>query len=270
MEFGMDPELIWREKKQKRLVGVKMGADAATEHECGIQPILYAFRGESYSHYSTIIPDDFSKEPPFGVDARKVTHVPTGKAGFLWFKTKQSQGFGYNLREDQVQFWDDRGGYRQLLSNEIKPLVCAWQDDRFLCLGRDEKTIDTLAKIYAAVQAKDAMFTIAPGFMISEGLCILIVSKLPKQYVNKLYNSDKQRWLNKKAFHETGIEQELSAAGKRWFALSRYQEFDNGEWRVWLNPMEQHIHNAGWFTIEELKQWAQNTGPVMKGEQDAR
>jgi hypothetical protein len=31
----------------------------------------------------------------------------------------------------------------------------------------------------------------------------------------------------------------------------------------WLNPREQDIHNYGWFTVEELKQWAENKGPVM-------
>ena len=77
MEFGQDPDLIWREKKQKRLVGVNMSADAATEHEIGIQPLLHAFRGEDYNHYSQAITEDFSKEPPFGVDARKVTHICT-------------------------------------------------------------------------------------------------------------------------------------------------------------------------------------------------
>jgi hypothetical protein len=241
-----------------------MSADAATEHECGIAPILSAFQGESYNRYAAIVPDE---EPPFGVDARKVTHVPTGEAGFLWLETKQSQGFGYNLRKDQVQWWDDRGLYTKWRDGHQMPkeLVCAWQDDRFLCLGRDEQTVGHLKTIYQAVLDHNAMFRIAPGFMISEGLCLLIVSKLPKKFVTGLYKADRQRWLDKKAFHETGIEIELRAAGKTWMALSRYHKFGDGKWRVWLNPVDQHIHNAGWFTIKELKQWARNAGPVMKG-----
>jgi hypothetical protein len=266
MEFGQDPDLIWREKKKKRLVGVNMSADAATEHECGIQPLLHAFKGEHYSHYQFPQLEDFSKEPPFGVDKRKVTHVPTGKMGFLWLKTKQSEGFGYNLHADQVQGWDDRGQYTTYRDGERVPrnLVCAWQDDRFLCLGRDEYTIAKLKKIYEAVLAKDAMFRIAPGFMISEGLCLLIVSKLPKKFMTDMYNADREVWLNRKLFHETGIEDELRAAGKTFMALGRYHKFDDGEWRAWLNPERQQIHNAGWFTIEELRQWAKDEGPVMQ------
>jgi len=32
----------------------------------------------------------------------------------------------------------------------------------------------------------------------------------------------------------------------------------------WLNPMEQKIHNYGWFTVEDLLLWAENKGPIPK------
>ena len=63
---------------------------------------------------------------------------------------------------------------------------------------------------------------------------------------------------------ETGIYKILKDAGKRFFALSPKWKDDNKEEVVfWLNPIEQHIYNYGWFTVEDLKLWAKNEGPVM-------
>lgn len=31
-----------------------------------------------------------------------------------------------------------------------------------------------------------------------------------------------------------------------------------------LNPMRQREHDYGWFTVEELEQWTEGRGPVMK------
>ena len=44
----------------------------------------------------------------------------------------------------------------------------------------------------------------------------------------------------------------------------------DGDWddtkqdvRFWLNPAEQHTYKSGWFTVEELKQWAKGEGPIL-------
>lgn len=64
-------------------------------------------------------------------------------------------------------------------------------------------------------------------------------------------------------FAATGVEAKLKAAGKRWYALSP-RRFDDGRLMAWLNPMEQHEYNYGWFSIADLEMWAQGKGPVIK------
>ena len=32
----------------------------------------------------------------------------------------------------------------------------------------------------------------------------------------------------------------------------------------WLNPQEQQIYDANWYTVEQLDQWAKGEGPVIK------
>ena len=44
-----------------------------------------------------------------------------------------------------------------------------------------------------------------------------------------------------------------------------WREYDeNGNLRFWLNPKEQSIYSMGWYSLEDLIAWANETGPVIK------
>jgi hypothetical protein len=58
------------------------------------------------------------------------------------------------------------------------------------------------------------------------------------------------------------VKQTLRDQGKEWRSLERWQWLD-GEIRFWLNPVDQHSYNVGWFSIDELIQWAHDMGPVL-------
>jgi len=32
----------------------------------------------------------------------------------------------------------------------------------------------------------------------------------------------------------------------------------------WLNPQEQNKYRCGWFTVEELTEWAEDKGTIIK------
>jgi hypothetical protein len=54
----------------------------------------------------------------------------------------------------------------------------------------------------------------------------------------------------------------LNDQGKQWRSLERWQWMD-GQIRFWLNPTDQVQYQSGWFTIDELIMWSQNSGPVL-------
>ncbi len=56
----------------------------------------------------------------------------------------------------------------------------------------------------------------------------------------------------------------LKRSGKEWFSLDRVEDCGKDGVRVWLNPYEQQIHDWGWFTLQDLRDWAHNKGPIMK------
>jgi len=60
----------------------------------------------------------------------------------------------------------------------------------------------------------------------------------------------------------------LKSAGRSWFALRAAWIRDKSASKhpvwFWLNPQEQDRYEAGWFTVEDLLQWTENKGPVLK------
>lgn len=54
----------------------------------------------------------------------------------------------------------------------------------------------------------------------------------------------------------------LRDQGKEWRSLERWQYMD-GQVRFWLNPADQSRYRMGWFSVDELIQWAHDLGPVL-------
>lgn len=66
----------------------------------------------------------------------------------------------------------------------------------------------------------------------------------------------------------TGIIQALRSHNRGFYALSPSVRQD-GTLQFFLNPHEQRQFNHGWYTVDELLQWTQNTGPVIKNKPPA-
>ena len=63
------------------------------------------------------------------------------------------------------------------------------------------------------------------------------------------------------------VKKTLTDQGKEWKSLERWQWMD-GEIRFWLNPNEQDIYRAGWFSIDDLIAWTHEYGPIMIEEEN--
>jgi hypothetical protein len=58
------------------------------------------------------------------------------------------------------------------------------------------------------------------------------------------------------------VKATLRDQNKDWHSLERWQWIE-GEIRFWLNPIEQDIYRAGWFSIDDLIAWTHDHGPVV-------
>jgi len=267
MRRAYDSEL-WIENGE--VIGINLGADFTSEHEWGIKGIKQSFGVESES-----------KE--LGIEARMISNCPDNLLFVEGITIKKKKYFGliclsrygyeYYIKEKKISILDI------IKQSELTPydkdINCAWDENTFGILV-EAKFENEIKQIYEAFKKKDIVIGIGSSHaFMNGGLKFAIVSKLPKEVVENIYNTDLDAINLKIAAEATGIYEILDKAGKGkykgWMALSpRWKDDEKKEVIFWLNPEQQQIHNYGWFTVEELKEWAEDKGVIMMDKKVAR
>lgn len=255
------------------LIGLCLGADYCAEHEWGIKGI----------HRQWGIP--WKTPGVYGFARRQVTVVPDflrfledKKEAILWADEIHRDGpfpekvkdflEAVHCQELHLAKPDDRF--------ETKDLVAAWDESGFAIRVRGDKK-GFLKTLYEAALRKDLVICLKhTGNPFSNaGLTLLISSKIPQDVVDRCRAGDVDHEEMIQAAKDTGVEDRLRKAGKQWFALSpkwakEIKSTKDGEIKTthpvifWLNPMQQDKNNSGWYTVEQLDQWANNQGPIPK------
>jgi hypothetical protein len=264
MRCGDKPSFL--ENKKGEFLGVNLSSDFCAEHEWGIKDLKRDFGVDVTNGY--------------GIDRRIIRRIPpepTGDYGHAlrFFEAGKNWCLAYaglgNLKElaekgctSELRM-RDAGQYIK----ESDSIGGAWDGGTFGVLVRP-KDRGKLEELHEAFKRLDVVITFAAGFFIENpGLCLLIASKVDEETKDKLTEIDKDHERLLKAAEETTIEKHLKRSGKDWFALEPHWISDNLKKRsrhkvmFWLNPMEQHIHNAGWFTVEDLLAWSEGKGRIM-------
>jgi hypothetical protein len=102
------------------------------------------------------------------------------------------------------------------------------------------------------------------------GLCIMIRSRIPEEWQQAAIAEEDEENRLKKAWEDAGgpeVMEQLKKAGKHWYALgTRITELkaDDGSTKLcsWLNPVHQNIYDCGWVTVDDLRDWLNNTGRI--------
>ena len=243
MRQGRDNDILVLDGK---LIGINLGADYCAEHEWGIAGIQADFGM------------DKSK---LGLEGRKVSSC---SPELIWLeKHKLSTRdktpwagiyFGYVHSSGELSSIGSAYGDQNL--------VTAWSEKDFAAISSDAGKVASLKEVFQAFKDLDiAIWRGGGGVFKNAGLCLAIASRLPKNITDAWYQADDDRNKLKAEVEATGIEALLKKAGCGYFALSPSREKD-GTIRFWLNPMEQKRNNYGWYTLEDLKEWAQGKGRI--------
>lgn len=246
-----------------RFVGINLGADFCAEHECGIGPLkgILGIDGAT-SMYSRERP--VYKEPP-GLPRLKITKhdaVKLYEAGDFAALVCTVPWIHENIAKVGIP----KGLSSELRIREDKKLATAWSENDFgICgYGADAERIKELAKAFEA----DNVAVWLGGRILLEnaGLVICIVDRVPEEAARKLRESHEDADKLRKASDATGIIERLERAGRRYYAcVPRWKSEDQkSAYPVvyFLNPMEQHENNYGWFTVEALDAWIEGKGPI--------
>ena len=256
---GLDPTT--------RTLGVNLSADYCAEHEWGIKPLYAAF---GIKHDIKV----------YGLKKRKISKVPDS---FVWVKLIDGrEGFAYRnyWYSDKPKAPEIAAAASLITDSEVKPyevfdrpsrkmkanpvqLACAWSDNNFACLSKDPTDIKYLREIFEQFKKKNIVFTFSSALPAFEnaGLIIAIADRLPKEVTEAWAKADKDTHEIEKFVAKSGIRELLAKKGKKYFALSPRRDED-GSIRFWLNPYDQDKVNCGWFTLEQVREWADDKGPI--------
>lgn len=228
------------------LVAINLGADFTAEHEWGIGGIGRAFGIDSEK---------------MGIDRYLVTRVPDLIDVFDRGKVR---GFVFGVGAVREKLPTKMVVQMAEEYREDFELSTAWDGSSFAALTTNVDVAKNLTAILEALRAKNAVIMLGGGGVFQNaGLVIGIADRIPQDIRNNWLQVHREQKQLADDFAATGIEERLRAAGLRWFSL-RPRRLENGEIRVWLNPMEQHAFNSNWFTIADLDEWAKGRGPVVK------
>ncbi len=260
----------WLLAEDGTLQGLCLGYDRCAEHEWGIQT-LERLLGVPQPEFRIGPADRLIHRPEFlklheysvkPRDKRRKAYpavLLTGVASHSFYGTQTVQEL---VSSCQVSFFSEPG------SKWHEPrydLAAAWGERDFAVQVRGAENIERLRAIAAAAERGDlALTNSGSGWLDRHAICLVILSSLSEAEVQAVTERDEAHRELILAARATGIEEVLKAAGKKWFALSpgwrdkRKQHVD-----FFLNPHDQQLYDFGWFTVDELRQWARDEGPVL-------
>ena len=241
-------------------VGFTLGSDWCAEHEWGIKAIRSSFGMKDVDGLERYAIRQHPGVPVF--------FFRRGNDAVLVYQPS----FAYNVARnemDKVEQYAFSSSQFHRFQEEM--VIGAWDESSFGIRTFGKEMSDFLEEVYKAFQDLNIVITMAPGmFLENSGLVVAIKSRIPESVDEQYKKAHEDRRQLLKAAEETGIESRLKAAGLRFYALSprwipEAQRIQSKHpVMFWLNPMEQDLYNAMWYTVEELDEWIAGKGPVIK------
>lgn len=231
----------WIEENET-FVGVNLGFDFCAEHEWGIKTLKRKLG---------IVGTSDSKN--FGLKGRLIKNA----------ECLRLEKFG---NRTILTSYED-GGYKRHVEDYFMKngteLQAVWDEEAFAVQTLSEDEGKRLQEIHdEAKKGNVALFLGGRSLLGNSGLVLVIVDRVSEEAKKIAYETDEESHRLKEEDEKIGLQAYLGSKDKRFYACS--PQFHNGHRDsetkyplvYWLNPMEQQEHNYGWFTVEELRAWA--------------
>lgn len=240
------------------VVGIGLGYDFTTEHECGIRQLLHAFKVDT---------------DQLGYASRRNTIVPAGLAFFDLGLSEQGGGAVLGYMPDRDEHEAGKALERHARDGNLRfygddeQIVGAWDDSSFGIHVRPEHS-KLLHSLSEAFRTKNGVIVASsPKAFGNPGLNILDYRLIPEEIRTAAIEQDKAQRVKRATMErlqeESGVFPALEAAGieeGRDYVFLGVRDLDKGgnaNW--WLNGFGSV---CGWFPTEDLLAWARGEGPL--------
>lgn len=257
-----------------KLLGLSLGYAHCSEHSEDVGP-LHRFFGISSAKYPVGVIDRKATVCPPMLTFVEYDYAPRDKRRKHYkaasLMLRDSRYDRHDMTHQQLLKSFDLDFYSDINRPDALPqddMMCAWDPEEFGVHVRGDDNIAKLRQMYEAMQALDVAIgrPTSEGFMRS-GLAFVIFSAVPADADQSVTQADLAHKKLHEAAEASGIYQLMKETGTRWIALSPdwYDREKQDSLIFFLNPNDQQNCTYGWFTLDELTQWAKHrTGPIMR------
>lgn len=249
------------------LIGIAMKADFTAEHEWGIQD-LKAKLGV--------------KNTKLGIQGR-VIHAP----GSVFLLKSKKGAYLYvpayfEPDTDKLDKESELHGWRE------ETLSSAWSGKDVCVYAKNKEDIQALEEIYAHVQKKNVAIGLGgadPNNPFERaGLNLMIVSQMPNDVLQKIYDDDLDYSNLQKADKKTKLKEAIQAKYEgQWVGKPRISPSwakdcpatrnekpiaESTKYTVvyWMNSSKY----CGWYTVEEIRQWMKTGKGIIEDEKRSK
>jgi len=154
------------------------------------------------------------------------------------------------------------------LALEEKELAAAWDEGSF-GVKVISKHREVLTMLDNAFQNKNGVIMLSgkDNPFANRGLLLVDYSKIPEETKNEFRKNDKEYRDEQAMFRKMEQESrvyELLKESKKGFIALHIARLDENRQPLWLlNPLDRSC-KWGFYTTEQLRQWAKDEGPVLK------
>lgn len=266
------------------IYALNLGADFCAEHEWGIEKLWHMmgvnFAGLELDRYTATVPQD--KNLFFFVKKGNVYLTLDGYNS--WREQSPDREDSFKKHISETLYLDKE--VRKNSDGAPINFSAAWDEGSFGISVRNRKTdkeiFDFVANLITAIKSGD--FAVWFGGNAGKnpfarsGLVVAIASKVPQDVRDYMRESHAEQKRLREADFSTGIKALLKEKNKGFYACSAswlrpgQTRLNGGEIKskhtvyYWLNPADQKDNEFGWFTVEELTDWANDVegNPVTK------
>lgn len=250
-----------------RLVGIGMKADFTAEHEWGIQGLNDTLG---------------VKTTKLGVagrtihDCRRMFYLKGKKGAYLYVPSY------FDPDADKLDKHSELHGWRG------ETLSSAWSGNDMCIYAKNKEDILVLEEIYKQAQNKNVAIGLGGADPRNPferaGLSLVIISEMPKDILQSIYDADLDYKNLQKADKKTKVRELLkSKYAGQWVVVPTVSaEWAKGHHATrndkpiaettkfpvvyWLNSKDYH----GWYTVEEIRQWLKTGKGIIEDEKHSK
>lgn len=253
---------------------ISLGFDFCAEHEYGIKPLQRGFRVDEKAgpglarRQSNASADQIHNALWFKDFPRATKTMPAETRLMIDFDPSDHREDAFHSRKDGIA---NRGS---------SLIATAWSQSGFIIRAFTPEDRAFVNELHEAILAGDLAIGHGPAEAFGRSpLALAIPSRMPDALKQKIMDEDIAHDKLISAAGRTGIADRLNSAGLNYYALMpQWTDFfksvvgregkpsDDTEHPVifFLNPDHKAVNKSGWFTVEELDQWIEGEGPVLK------